>query len=120
MGIYNFQKRFVPMIESGAKTHTIRATRRFPEKPGKMLYLYTGLRHKGARLLKRVRCSCIQLIEILKGRRVSVDGIPLSSDECEALARSDGFKDFAEMMTFWEGRLPFYGRIIHWEDGDGR
>lgn len=28
MGLYNFKKQFVPFIEDGSKTHTIRATRR--------------------------------------------------------------------------------------------
>lgn len=38
----------------------------------------------------------------------------LDVNEVEALARRDGFADFAEMMTFWSGRLPFYGHIFHW------
>lgn len=50
MGLYNFQKRFVPFILSGAKTHTIRALRAHPDKPGDTLHLYTGLRQKGAKL----------------------------------------------------------------------
>ena len=51
MGLYNFQARFVPFILNGAKTHTIRAIRTNPDKPGNTLHLYTGLRQKGARLL---------------------------------------------------------------------
>jgi hypothetical protein len=39
---------------------------------------------------------------------------PLDADECESLAVADGFESFAEMLSFWEGRLPFYGHIFHW------
>lgn len=64
MGLYNFQARFVPFILAGAKTHTIRAVRANPDKPGNTLHLYTGLRHKGARLLMRVPCVKVEEIEI--------------------------------------------------------
>ena len=46
MGLYNFRERFAPFILSGKKTHTIRAVRIHPDKPGNILYLYTGLRTK--------------------------------------------------------------------------
>jgi type IV secretory pathway protease TraF len=114
MGLYNFQKRFVPMIEAGTKTHTIRAPRRHPDEPGRMLHLYTGLRQRGARLLKRVACVAVQEICIKKNSEVLIDGVKLSTDECEALARSDGFGSFQEMMRFWDGRRPFVGQVIHW------
>lgn len=38
----------------------------------------------------------------------------LPPDERLALSRRDGFESFAEMMKFWNGRLPFYGHIFHW------
>jgi len=114
MGLYNFQERFVPFILDGRKTHTIRAARTNPDKPGNTLHLYTGLRHKGARLLMRVPCVKVEEIEIC-GLAIAIDGIELSRSEREALARRDGFQDFAEMMQFWEGRLPFSGHVIHWK-----
>lgn len=130
MGLYNFQSRFVPKILSGEKTHTIRTIRANPDKPGNTLHLYTGLRHKGARLLMRVLCTRIQEIEIKQnliadpesGDRwllnlVFIDGERISLDESEQLARRDGFANFAEMMQFWDGRLPFRGHIIHWQHG---
>jgi hypothetical protein len=125
MGLYNFQQRFVPFIESGAKKHTIRATRANPDKPGNTLHLYTGLRRKGARLIARVKCVRISEIEILRpacsqassGIFVFVDGVELDRSECEGLARKDGFKDFAEMKDFWKDSLPFKGQIIHWTNG---
>jgi hypothetical protein len=125
MGLYNFQPRFVPFILDGSKTHTIRATRARPDEPGKTLHLYTGLRHKGAKLLDRVICTKIEEITIdicpenfldddPELFRVTIDGVVLDRDECETLARRDGFENFANMMSFWDGRLPFRGQIVHW------
>lgn len=103
--------------------HTIRATRKNPEKVGNTMHLYTGLRQKGATLLFRAPCVTVEEIEIddlppifleNAGPVIRVNGDALAIDECEALARRDGFADFAEMMKFWGGRLPFKGHIIHW------
>lgn len=125
LGLYNFQRRFVPKILSGEKTHTIRAIRAHPDKAGNVLHLYTGLRTKKAKLLMREPCVKVEEISILLAPEnfldddigcvfVKVDGVTLHRTECEALAVRDGFKDFDEMMEFWEGRLPFRGHIIHW------
>jgi hypothetical protein len=114
MGLYNFHKRFVPMIEAGTKTHTIRATRRHPDRPGRTMHLYVGLRQRGARLIKRATCTAVQDITITARQKVIIDGVALGGDECEALARSDGFDSFASMMEFWNGRRPFTGQVIHW------
>jgi hypothetical protein len=137
VGLYNFQKRFVPFILSGEKTHTIRATRAHPDKPGNTLHLYTGLRQRGpiiqklasgevvrekmAKLLMRVPCVKVEEIEIRDGAfgdenhaSVIIDGVTLDRGERETLARRDGFPNFEEMIQFWRGRLPFRGQIIHW------
>ena len=119
MGLYNFQKRFVPFVLSGEKTHTIRARRRYPDQPGDICHLYTGLRVKGkTRLLMRAPCVKVEEIEITGAESnptVIVDGHKLSRDERERLACCDGFMNFEEMAAFWKGRLPFLGDIIHWE-----
>jgi hypothetical protein len=121
MGLYNFQPRFVPKILSGEKTHTIRSIRRFPDQPGDLMHLYTGLRHKGARRLMCVPCVKVEEIEIKDGiffdekhASVTIDGVNLDRSECELLARRDGFDSFEQMIQFWRGRLPFRGHIIHW------
>lgn len=125
MGLYNFQKRFVPFILSGAKRHTIRATRRHPDKVGNLAHLYTGLRTKKTQLLGRFPITRIEEIEISAGcdcdvveckasPRIFVAGVELDNDERENLARLDGFQNFSEMKAFWKGRLPFKGEIIHW------
>jgi hypothetical protein len=113
MGLYGFQKRFVPMILAGTKNHTIRATRAYPDEPGRTLHLYTGLRTSEAKLIKRVVCTKVLPIRIVDAG-VFIDGRRLAGDECESLARDDGFENFADMMAFWNGRRPFNGHIIHW------
>lgn len=121
MGLYNFKERFVPRILDGSKTHTIRPERARADKPGNMLHLYTGLRHKGARLLMRVPCVAIETIEIDScghecncDPMIWIDGIELSESEREAFAIRDGFDSFHDFMEFWAGRLPFKGQIVHW------
>lgn len=118
MGLYNFQARFVPWIRSGAKKHTIRAMRKHPDEPGDIMHLYTGLRTKKAKLIDRVGCVKVEEIAIAEWHGtflVRVDGEYLDGAEKERLARADGFKNFADMMAFWKGRLPFEGQIIHWK-----
>jgi hypothetical protein len=113
--LFNFQRRFAPKILSGEKRHTIRAKRKRETKPGELCHLYTGLRQKGAQLLMRSPCTRVQDIEIDVDSSISIDGVLLSIDENEALARADGFRDFLEMQEFWDGRRPFRGDIIHWK-----
>ena len=114
----NFKEQFVEPIRSGRKRHTIRSTRRIPVKAGDNLYLYTGLRHKGAfRILPEpVVCSRVEPIEIdaKTSQMVTVAGVLLDYSERETLAVADGFRNWDEMLAFWEGRLPFKGQIIHW------
>jgi hypothetical protein len=125
MGLYNFQPRFVPKILAGEKTHTIRAVRANPDKPGNLLHLFTGLRTKRAKLLMRVPCVKVEEISISLAPEnflddeaecvfVTIDGTVLHRSECETLARRDGFENFDEMLEFWDGRLPFHGHIVHW------
>jgi hypothetical protein len=129
MGLYNFQKRFVPFILSGEKTHTIRAKRANPDEPGDICHCYTGLRQKGAQLLGRWPCVKVEEIRICEVQHathagvvphftVEIGGVYLDRSDRESLARRDGFKDFAEMVKFWKepvNRLPFEGHIIHWK-----
>lgn len=120
MGLYNFQPRFVPFIKAGTKKHTIRDKRKYPDKPGNTLHLYTGLRTKKTRLIARVECVRVDDIVIGHGFGVGsiwINGEELSESERERLARADGFKNMKEMLKFWErpkDRLPFRGNIIHW------
>jgi hypothetical protein len=129
MGLYGFNKCFVPYIEDGSKHHTIRAPRVARDVRGNTMHLYTGLRQKGARLLGRFRCIKVEVIRITTLKQVYVDDVHLDYSECDSLAWADGFRHldgnggytqertgcFAMMMDFWEGRLPFIGDIYHWQ-----
>lgn len=115
MGLYNFQKRFVPFILAGEKTHTIRAHRAHPDRPGNTVHLYSGLRTKKAKLLGRFKCVKIEEIRIAEDGHVHIDDNWLDTEERQALARRDGFEHFEAMLDFWKGRLPFEGHIIHWK-----
>lgn len=124
MGLYNFQERFVPKILSGEKRHTIRAKRKHPDKPGNPFHGYVGLRTKQAEKIASGTVTKVEDIRIIEmpGEtehdrvRIIVQGLGLEMDECEVLARADGFDSFADMRKFWNGRLPFSGDIIHWKD----
>ena len=123
MPLINFRPQFVEPIRKGVKHHTIRGERAYPIKVGDNLYLYCGARTKSCfQILDEPQpCTKIQNIEIRYCPRhrvfsVNIDGVELNGSECERLAVADGFKDFAEMMKFWEGRLPFKGHIIHWAE----
>ncbi len=115
VGLYNFKSRFVESILNGSKTHTIRGTRKLQDKPGNIMHLYTGLRQKDARLLMRAPCVRVDAISIDEQHRVRLGEEQLSDDECQVMARRDGFASFAEMMEFWHGRLPFEGHVYHWD-----
>jgi hypothetical protein len=129
MPALNFQPQFVPFVEDESKLHSIRAKRKRPWKVGDNIYLYTGLRHKGARLIRQAICVKVERITMQWARPVVpgakagtavrrlivvVDGEELSPDECESLARRDGFEDWPSFVTYWFSRIPFHGEIIHW------
>lgn len=116
MGLYSFKQQFVRHILAGTKRHTIRSLRRYPDKPGNTLHLYSGLRTKKAKLIMRVRCTRIQEFRMNEDHAIFIDGIELSESEKRQLARADGFSNLQEMVKFWdaENDLPFVGQIIHW------
>jgi hypothetical protein len=132
---YNFQKRFVGPIRVGTKQHTIRADRKDGRVPkvGEGLWLYCGMRTKQCFKILDEAPPCTRVLPIFFSDKhglvlyepfsqrhilcpeVTIEGGILALDECESLAKSDGFRNFPEMMAFWVGRLPFKGKIIHWQ-----
>jgi hypothetical protein len=131
MGLYGFQEQFVPYVLDGSKTHTIRAKRKHQDKPGDTMHLYTGLRHKGAKLLMRVPCVAVQEVSISlepDGTSnawmlwIKIDGELLYHDEIESFLWRDGFRPEEGATTsrrmaagFWRKTLPFEGHIYHWD-----
>ncbi len=140
--LLGFKKQFEPMILSHLKTHTIRAKRKRPPHVGEICHCYTGLRQRGpiiqklasgqvvrqkmARLLGRWPCVKVQDVQIYRRGDgtlgVIIDSIEVLFDELDPLARSDGFRNFADMSAFWiaehsdrHGNVDFLGDMIHWD-----
>lgn len=125
MGLYGFKAQFVPFIEDGTKTHTIRRARAVRDEPGDTMHLYAGLRTKRCRLIGRYPCVKVEAISIYYTAKYrfpvfNIEGNILSTDELHALAVRDGFKDgFEQMVKYWDevndlGTVPFDGHIYHW------
>lgn len=124
--LLGFKKRFERRILSHLKRHTIRAKRKRPPRVGEICHCYTGLRRKGARLLGRWPCVKVQDIQIYRRGDgtlgVFIDSLEVLFDELDPLARSDGFRNFADMSAFWiaehsdrHGNIDFHGDMIHWD-----
>lgn len=130
MGLYNFKPQFAAHILSGRKMHTIRAERRHRDHKGSTMHLYTGLRQSGAKLLARVECVRVEPIFFEAANLDDAANPPMvvylgvdsienrhqsTGTELDSLAFFDGFDSFAEMESFWVGKLPFRGHVYHWK-----
>ena len=120
--LLNFQAAFAPLVEAGVKPHTIRTWRtdgRDP-LPGDMLHLYTGLRAKGARLLRSEACEYTHEITIQPSagniHHVLLGGQLLEQWQVEQLASADGFDSAATFVQYFSRQygLPFSGLLIGW------
>lgn len=111
MSALNFKKQFVSKIESGEKTQTVRAVRKYPIKVSDTLYLYTGMRTKKCCKIGEAICrevteirieyygyslrNDIFLGKIYKGK------YPMSLDAIHYLANQDGFETIREFFEFF-------------------
>lgn len=117
MPALSYQKQFVPLVESGAKPHTIRAERkdgRVPAKIGDTLYQYTGMRTKACRKICEDICTAVDRLTI-----TNIGGIYLNYElliSQEKFARDDGFYDLDTMIEWFKKThgLPFRGWLIQW------
>jgi hypothetical protein len=116
MPALNFKKQFAPLVQSGKKRQTIRATRKVPIWIGDTLYLYTEMRTKNCRRLRAVMCRDVRNIVIYKNRKTKISGVTLTLQQMNLLAMDDGFSHFKSMGDFFEQThgLPFRGQIIRW------
>jgi hypothetical protein len=126
MPALNFQPRFAALVQRGEKRQTIRLPRRQPIRVGQMLYLYTGLRTKQARLLREAVCTSVGPVEITDGIHektaipydpgiLYVNGMRIGFGK-DAFARADGFDSWADMVAWFKSThgLPFHGHLITW------
>lgn len=121
-----FKRQFETYVEEGSKRHTIRAKGGRQWKPGVIADCFVNPRQKTMRCLGRWPVTKVEDIEIRSrgaagGLVIYVAGVMLSTDEANALAWRDGFRDagrhgaLAQMAGFWRDRLPFDGDLIHWD-----
>ena len=105
--VYNFKDRFAVPVETGQKTSTIRLFEKTaPPVNGDRLKHFTGLRTKKCRKLKEVFCSDCQPIRVTEDKIV-LDKRTLPASEENFLARNDGFRDAAELRTFFRKTYGF-------------
>ncbi|WGM45253.1 hypothetical protein KOAAANKH_00114 [Brevundimonas sp. NIBR10] len=124
MVAYSFKTRFGPLIQSRAKTQTVRADRKRHARPGETLQLYTGMRTRSCRLLATATCAAVSPIRFdfdpaMTGR-IEVHGVStMHLADLDHFARSDGFEDWADLKRFWAREHPgleaFEGVLIRWD-----
>jgi hypothetical protein len=132
MVLYGVKKQFAASVESGAKTHTIRDSRKNGHaKPGDKVHLYTGLRTKACRKLIDPDPTCWGSFDIdieitghtmtrRSGPMVFINGRSLDDAEVEALAIGDGFTSVEDFFAFFAASPP-EGKtrvLICWEPKD--
>lgn len=133
MGAYSFKQRFVPMVEDGSKTHTIRGKRRYPDRPGSTFHGFYGMRTKQCRKIMQAPIPRVEDIVIEpKIRLIWIAETRLTDDEADLFAWRDGFRPddiyawppetvvspLELMMRFWRlthGERYFTGDVIHWD-----
>lgn len=119
MPAYNFQTQFAPAVEAGIKRSTIRPRRKDGRQPkvGDTLYLYTGMRTKACRLLRKETCTAALPVEIRCVRgTVRLDGRLLTEAEVAQLATIDGFASAKAFFAFFRETYGFVlrGLQITW------
>lgn len=123
MPAYNFSPEFADDVEHRRKRSTIRLTDK-GSKVGDTAYLYTGQRTKECRLLGTSTLVAVEPIEIMEfciyiGNSSNAIYEPAVID---LIARSDGFKDYADMAAWFKAKYniksltetPFVGFLHVW------
>lgn len=123
MVAYNFMARFAPSVEDGTKRQTIRACgKRRPPRRGEQLQLYTGMRTRNCRLLRRTPCLVAVPIamDLVANRvRIQIGDVlgELTPEEISQLAKDDGFATVDEFFAYFASThgQRFTGHLIKWE-----
>lgn len=115
MPAYSFKERFVPLVKEGTKTQTIRAKRKRQQiKPGDTVYLYYGMRTKHC--MKIGEGICTEVLPVhFTNKGFFCDGKLIETNETDAFAKADGFKNLDDMYAWWKDVLPFEGELIKWK-----
>ena len=122
MVAYSFQGRFVAPIQAGVKQQTIRGKRRRHVKQGETIQLFYGLRTKYCTRIGTATCAGISRITVWldQARIQAADQEYQNRADLDEFARSDGFRDWPDMLAFWREHHPnleiFDGFLIRWKD----
>jgi len=125
---YSFKARFAPKIIDKTKAQTIRAhrlKRSRHARAGEELQLYTGMRTKQCKLIRKAECLSVETIRLdFAERHITIGDLEKPRIEVEkqaglnTFARMDGFADWSDLCAFWEaehGTLDrFDGVLIRW------
>lgn len=119
MPALNYKARFAPLVLAGTKRSTIRRRRKDGRdpKPGQTLYHYTGMRTKQCKHLLDTICTAVHPLTITKRGRLKIKGRCVDDHYSRlAIAYRDGFRDYLQLVTFFEQThgLPFSGLLIEW------
>ena len=116
MPALNFQKQFADKVRSGEKHQTIRAYRKRPFVEGDKLYLFTCLRNKNCERLGEATALEVSHVFMQEDGLFILGSQPLSSVEVDKMARDDGFRSHADMLSYIKKTygLPFQGQLIRW------
>lgn len=118
--LLNFKKQFAPAVEDGSKRQTIRQHRKDGKRvqPGDTLKLYTGLRTRGARLLRTSQAEHVCSVQLnVSSRQLIIDGRLFDVTEKADFARADGFPSFSAMVDFFRDQYAietFEGYCVSW------
>lgn len=119
MPAYNFEKRFAEAVVSGIKSSTIRLSHK-NAKPGGTAYLFTGQRTVSCRRLGDSPIISVEPIVITQtldgGSLVLVNCIALTPGDKALLARTEGFADLADMLSWFREHYgdQFSGWLHKW------
>ena len=125
MVAYSFNAIFANQVSSLRKRQTVRAERKRHARPGEPVQLYAGMRTRSCRKLVHPDpvCSSVSKIEISLSiliddmiASISIDGIPLRSEEIEAFAKADGFG--VEEVGDWRFKATGRRGTARWNMGD--
>lgn len=116
-----FKERFVQPIRSGTKHLTIRETAAGVVAGDELsLRRWTGLPYRSKQEeIRQVRVHAVARVLLDVGQAgnliVLFGHTMLSPRDVEKFAVGDGFASAAEMLEYWQPRLPFGGQAIYWE-----
>lgn len=122
-----FKPRFAALVESGAKSQTVRPMPKRMPKVGDRLSLrcWRGLPYRSKqRVLREATIVGVERVSIYASHMwhetcdgLLPDGLTVTHrGSLDDFAKADGFADYAEMLAWFEAEhsLPFQGVAIYW------